>query len=79
MAAIAPAKGQIWREIDPRKIRYVKIIGVDRDSVAIETVERSSVGWRRKRGTGRTVATLARFNGSRGGYDFEAQPREKTT
>lgn len=63
------AAGQIWREVDKRFSRYVKVLEVrdgDIKSVLLCTTD-SVVG----RGEGRkTWASKTRFNGRRGGYEL---------
>lgn len=73
--------GQIWREVDPRRVRFVRITGiVEREGtlpplIKIGTVIRTGDGsprmpfsWERARGTRINYAEAGRFNGKRGGY-----------
>lgn len=71
LAEIEPRAGQIWKEVDPRFKRYVRIIGVylGNRRVVIETVGFDKVsGWFKRPKTATTQADIARFNGKRGGY-----------
>jgi hypothetical protein len=61
--------GQIWREVDPRFVRFVEVIGKDSQgfdcsgAVMIRTCGSLRKGsWCR----------LSRFNGKRGGYELES-------
>lgn len=66
--------GQIWKEVDPRLERLVRIIQVGEPTsslpgfVQIECVLMGPTGWQRKSRTGVTRARASRFNGKRGGY-----------
>ena len=76
--------GQIWREVDPRAVRHVRVlkIGEGRRSVLIRTVYRSGDGsrlspwqWDFTRGSRTSWCDRERFNGKRGGYAlFEEAP-----
>ena len=52
--------GQIWREVDPRFDRLVKVVGFCEESGKVKI---NSYGITRK-------AKRARFNGKRGGYEL---------
>jgi hypothetical protein len=65
--------GQIWKEVDPRHERFIRILGDygnDPTYVVIETVCQYSVtkDWYKKPATRTGRAERARFNGKRGGY-----------
>ena len=64
-----PQVGQIWREVDPRRERFVRIehIGLD---VGIRTVVRDGNLWFPASGSRLSDAASERFNGKRGGYEF---------
>lgn len=66
--------GQIWREVDPRKERYVRVLDVRGGWVQISTVEKSGNVWTRVRGTTKRHAAVDRFNGKRGGYALHEAP-----
>jgi hypothetical protein len=50
---------QLWKEVDPRFHRVVKVVGWDRDNGKIQLECNNRY----------TYATLSRFNGKRGGYE----------
>lgn len=52
--------GQIWREVDPRFDRRVKVVGFCEESGKIKIEYAGKV----------TKAKLERFNGKRGGYEL---------
>lgn len=64
--------GQIWREVDPRLERYVRVIGITGGirGVMIETVIKVGDAWQRKPRCGKTYCNPERFNGKRGGYSL---------
>lgn len=69
-----PQVGDIWKEVDSRIERYVRVerVGVGRRSITIRTVvfNPSNMGrrWRDAPRTRATYADLGRFNGRRNGY-----------
>jgi hypothetical protein len=68
-----PAKGQIWKEVDPRDERYVRI---ERVTLAgfpvIRKVIRQNGSWIHAPRSFERFAKPERFNGKRGGYEFHA-------
>lgn len=66
-------KGQIWRENDPRKERYVQIVKVGNVEAVIQTVEFDGTLWINKPRSRETYANLARFRNGYGGYSFHMQ------
>ncbi len=71
-----PIKNQIWREVDPRYERHVRVLSVsaDKEIIVIETVIRSSNGWVHKPKSPKwTYAGVERFNGKIGGYELIAK------
>lgn len=52
--------GQKWREVDPRFTRIVEVVGFDADIKKVQI-----------RGIRYAWARLERFNGKRGGYEYE--------
>lgn len=62
--------GQIWREVDPRSERFVRVRYpcAGGRAIAIETVVPYLHAWIRKRGSRENEAATERFNGKRGGY-----------
>jgi hypothetical protein len=66
--------GQIWKEQDNRFDRYVKVLLIVDNVVAIQTITRKINGREydaRSRPT--TYARIDRFNGKHGGYEFYAK------
>ena len=62
-------KRQIWREVDPRFERYVRIVDVGND-VIVRSVVFDGTLWVDKPKSREAYAKLTHFNGKRGGYDF---------
>lgn len=65
--------GQIWREVDPRFERYVRIMRVGkfaRRSIEIRTVKIVDGQWQIAPHSRLTFCDLERFNGKRGGYEL---------
>lgn len=63
--------GQIWREVDPRQERYIRVERVLTPHVIdIRCVTFDGTLWIPKKGTRLTQALATRFNGKRGGYDL---------
>jgi hypothetical protein len=62
--------GQIWKEVDPRKERFVRVadFGFARATVHIETVHNVDGKWFRAPGARLSLVLKERFNGKRGGY-----------
>lgn len=68
-----PAPGQIWRENDPRKERYVRIVSIRGEDVNITTVDKSSRT--PVKGARVSAANLFRFGSfARGKYAFVEAP-----
>ena len=69
-----PKQGEIWKEVDPRFERYVRIesVGVGRRSVAIRTVTSIGGRWSEVPRSRISYADPERFNGKRGGYTYHA-------
>jgi len=70
-----PAAGEIWREVDPRFERHVKVVRVSGSRAAlisvVPTEDGSGDGWRQSPMARRmTWALLSRFDGKHGGYAF---------
>jgi hypothetical protein len=68
-----PDRYQIWREVDPRKERYIRIesdASVLSHTVAFRTVIKKASGWAVAPGAHMSHAKRSRFNGKRGGYEF---------
>ena len=59
--------GQLWREVDSRFERIVRVANTDSVSEKVQ-IECTSVGSNFGRGSGARWAKLSRFNGKRGGY-----------
>ena len=64
--------GQIWHEVDPRSVRFIKILDITngRRGILIRTVTRSQYekAWIHPERSKNTHADRERFNGKRGGY-----------
>lgn len=63
--------GQIWKEVDPRKLRFVRVTNVSPDgsSIKLETlVHAGGTKWVRAAGTRDNYAKADRFDGKYGGY-----------
>lgn len=58
--------GQVWKECDPRHPRLVLVIGFEGDKVCIQSILNDTP----RRYGRRTLASRARFNGKRGGYEL---------
>lgn len=75
-----PAVGQIWREVDPRFTRFVRIESVgsffrNEEVIGIRNVANDQhVGWISPKGARFTRASGKRFHGKRGGYAFVEEP-----
>lgn len=78
--------GQIWREVDPRAVRYIRVTrigGLDNHRVRFESVIQRGSGtkpsvsfyWDRKPKTRESEAAIERFNGKRGGYELIGEPQ----
>lgn len=72
MTEIKP--GQIWREVDPRFVRCLRVERMsgtaDFRSVLIQTVIKTDAGWEPAPGSRKTWAMAERFRGGRGGYEL---------
>lgn len=66
-------EGQIWREVDPRQERYIRVERVTPHVIDLQCVAFDGTIWIAKRGTRKTQAMRDRFNGKRGGYDLYAE------
>lgn len=72
-ASHPPQAGDIWKEVDPRAERYVRVISLSTPSgkyAFIRTCDANGVS-----GTRNPVreARVERFNGKRGGYELWAR------
>jgi hypothetical protein len=71
--------GQIWKEVDPRHDRYVRVINLIPSWICIETVHNVDGKWFHAPGTARMRhADPKRFNGKRGGYELYQDARSTT-
>jgi hypothetical protein len=63
-------EGDIWKEVDPRMERFVRVasVGTGRRSVAIRTVVLAMGQWRSTARSRLVYADRDRFNGKRSGY-----------
>lgn len=76
--------GQIWREMDARGARYVRVLeihpsAVPAPMVTVETVYNADGKWFRAHGTRQNAARVDRFNGKPGGYSLFEPPPEPVT
>lgn len=71
----APAIGQIWREVDPRFSRFVRVeaLATDRRSVSVRTVMKENGYWKPAPRSRLGYADSERFCGKRGGYAIHEQ------
>ena len=71
------AVGQIWKEVDPRAERFVRIesVGMGRRNVSIRTVVKRDFGWSDAPRSRLSYADGERFDGRRGGYEFHEAPQ----
>lgn len=68
-----PAVGQIWKEVDPRQERYLRIEhGSPFGKVAVRTVVKKDGRWVDAPYSRISYCAAVRFNGKRGGYEFHA-------
>jgi hypothetical protein len=69
---MTPAKGQIWKEVDPRFNRFVRVERVTLGGhVAIRTVIRDAGSWISAPRSRELLTKPERFNGKRGGFEFQ--------
>ncbi|MBN9434035.1 MAG: hypothetical protein J0I45_16510 [Bosea sp.] len=73
----ALAAGQIWKEVDPRFTRFIRIenVGAGRRSISIRTVENVDGRWVDAERSRCSYADPQRFNGKRGNYAFYEAPQ----
>lgn len=64
-----PKVGQIWREVDPRFTRHVKVLHIAMGRAELQLISNSSGVWKEGKICPRS-ANLNRFNGKRGGYEY---------
>ncbi len=60
--------GDIWKEVDPRFERYVRVVAWNDDYVRIRSCTADGRFLNRRHGPASRKAKLARFNGKHGGY-----------
>lgn len=78
-----PLKGDIWREVDPRFNRYIRIHETplpDDLRVVFQTVVNATdtLEWTAGKNSGLQSARRERFNGRRGGYTLYQRPTPKS-
>jgi hypothetical protein len=61
--------GDIWKEVDPRFTRFVRIVGRSEHFVRVYTCTEAGYRLRHRE----TACSIGRFNGKRGGYAFHAR------
>lgn len=68
--------GQIWREVNPRRERFVRIEAVSlmRVGISVRTVVKVDGKWCDAPRSRLSYADRQRFNGKRGGYALHEQP-----
>lgn len=64
-----PNSGDVWKEVDPRVERYVRIITVNAPAVTLRKCDASG----HVLASRTTTANIARFSGKRGGYALHAK------
>lgn len=62
--------GQIWREVDSRMERFIRIESTNGIYPTIRSVYKHDDGWRPRSRSRSSQASPDRFNGKRGGYKF---------
>lgn len=68
-----PAVGQIWKEVDPRVTRFVRVEKVGAHAgVMVRKVIRQNGSWIHAPRSVERWTNAARFDGKRGGYEFHA-------
>jgi hypothetical protein len=65
--------GQIWREVDPRFTRYVRVES-DGQRIGIRAVVKAGDRWVDAPRSRLSYADRSRFDGRRGGYELLNQP-----
>lgn len=70
-----PSRYQIWREVDPRQERHIRIerVGVTHAWVRKVILRGEPARWTDAPKSRVAEARLSRFNGKRGGYEFIEQ------
>lgn len=63
-AGTYPTIGDVWKEVDPRFERYVRVVAVNTDWVRLRKC--AEQGW--FDGSRVSTAAITRFHGLRGGY-----------
>lgn len=72
-----PAIGQIWREVDPRQERFVRIEGEHSFGFfGVRKVVNIDGIWIDAPNSRRAEAKAERFNGKRSGYEFVVDPAD---
>jgi hypothetical protein len=71
-------EGQIWREVDPRFVRHVRIdtVGYSRRAIGIRTVIEVDGRWIDAPRSRLSYADEQRFDGKRGNYALHQDPHE---
>lgn len=59
--------GEVYQEVDPRVMRWVKVLQVLNGAVTITTCDDRGI---RENSNRQTIAKQERFNGKRGGYRY---------
>ena len=62
--------GQIWREVDPRFDRFVRIEEVGPHQIGLRTMIHDGKRWIAAPRSRAAVTSPTRFNGKRGGYEL---------
>lgn len=72
-----PKNGDIWREVDPRFERFVRIEAIysGRRGYQIRTVTQTEGKWSPAPRSRLSYADAERFNGKRSGYEFHESAR----
>lgn len=72
--------GQIWKELDPRSERFVRIVGngsnIGHRRISIITVVHREDNWRPAPRSRITYCDERRFNGKRGGFALHEEPSQ---
>lgn len=64
LAGMCPAIGDVWKEIDPRVERYVRVVATNGEWIRLRTCDKDGAFTSARV----TRAAFRRFHGMRGGY-----------
>lgn len=73
---IIPRKGDIWKDVDPRRERFIRVEGLFAINIAMRAVVLEGGKWIDAPKSRKDYAARKRFNGKSGGYTLHF--REQT-